>query len=111
MRWLVALVAIIACRSARVPALAPATSSTPTASLTIHAVLPGVSATSIAAAVATPLERRFGQIAKLANMTRRSVRGETTISLGFTDTPLDVAAREVQQAIDAARPELPNAMP
>jgi multidrug efflux pump subunit AcrB len=111
MRWLVALVAIIACRSTRVPALAPATSSTPTASLTIHAVLPGVSATSIAAAVATPLERRFGQIAKLANMTSRSVRGETTISLGFTDTPLDVAAREVQQAIDAARPELPNAMP
>lgn len=107
MNRLAALAAIAACRSTH----APAPPSTPAASLTIHAALPGASAMAVSVNVAAPLERRFGQLAKLASMTSRSVRGETTIWLGFTDTALGTAAREVQQAIDAARGDLPQAMP
>jgi multidrug efflux pump subunit AcrB len=102
MRRLVAIAAVVACHATHPAA--------PLTSITVHASLPGASATTLAASVATPLERQLGQIAKLAQMTSRSVRGETTISLGFADTPLDAAALEVSRAITAASPLLP-AMP
>jgi len=63
-------------------------------------------------AVATPLERRFGRIAGLAEMTSSSSLGQTQITLQFDlSRDVDSAARDVQAAINAAGGELPRTCP
>jgi hydrophobe/amphiphile efflux-1 (HAE1) family protein len=80
--------------------------------ISISASLPGASPETMASAVATPLERRFGRIAGVTEMTSSSALGSTTITLQF-DLTRDVtgAARDVQAAINAAGGELPANLP
>jgi multidrug efflux pump len=74
--------------------------------------LPGASPETMASAVATPLERRFGRIAGLAEMTSSSTLGQTSITLQFDlDREVESAARDVQAAINAAGGELPPNLP
>ena len=62
----------------------------------------------MASAVATPLERQFGRIAGVTEMTSSSRLGSTTIILQFDlNRNIDAAARDVQAAINAARGQLP----
>src|SRR6516162_8102761 len=66
----------------------------------------------MASAVATPLERRFGRIAGLTQMTSTSTLGNVSINLQFDlDRDVDSAARDVQAAINAAGGELPPNLP
>ena len=66
---------------------------------------------TMASAVATPLERQFGRIAGITEMTSSSNLGNTKITLQFDlNRNIDAAARDVQAAINAARGQLP-AMP
>jgi hydrophobe/amphiphile efflux-1 (HAE1) family protein len=82
----------------------------PTISITTN--LPGGSPETMAAAVATPLERRFGRIAGITEITSTSSLGSTNITLQF-DLARDVesAARDVQAAINAATGDLPANLP
>ena len=78
----------------------------------VSAKLPGASPETMASSVATPLERRFGRIAGLTEMTSSSVLGSTSITLQFDlDRNVDAAARDVQAAIAAAGGELPPKLP
>jgi multidrug efflux pump len=78
----------------------------------VSASLPGASPETMASSVATPLERRFGRIAGLAEMTSSSSLGSTSITLQFDlDKNVDAAARDVQAAIAAAGGELPPDLP
>src|SRR5215467_9612076 len=78
----------------------------------VQALLPGASPETMASAVATPLERQFGRIAGVSEMTSQSLLGATTIILQFDlSRSIDAAARDVQAAINAARGQLPTAMP
>ncbi len=78
----------------------------------VSASLPGASPETMASAVATPLERRFGRIAGLTEMTSTSSLGSTSITLQFDlDRNVDGAARDVQAAIAAAGGELPPDLP
>jgi multidrug efflux pump len=78
----------------------------------VQASLPGASPETMASSVATPLERRFGRIAGLTEMTSTSVLGSTSITLQFDlDRNVDAAARDVQAAIAAAGGELPPNLP
>src|SRR5215472_160466 len=78
----------------------------------VSAALPGASPDTMASSVATPLERRFGRIAGLTEMTSTSVLGSTSIVLQFDlDRNVDAAARDVQAAIAAAGGELPPNLP
>src|SRR3984893_6110048 len=78
----------------------------------VSASLPGASPETMASSVATPLERRFGRIAGLTEMTSSSVLGSTSITLQFDlDKNVDSAARDVQAAIAAAGGELPPDLP
>jgi hydrophobe/amphiphile efflux-1 (HAE1) family protein len=78
----------------------------------VSAGLPGASPSTMASAVATPLERRFGRIAGLTEMTSASALGSTTITLQFDlDRDVTAAARDVQAAINAAGGELPSNLP
>jgi multidrug efflux pump len=80
--------------------------------LSVSAQLPGASSLTMASSVATPLERRFGRIAGLTEMTSTSVLGSTSITLQFDlDRNVDAAARDVQAAIAAAAGELPPNLP
>ena len=74
--------------------------------------LPGASPETMASAVATPLERQFGRIAGVTEMTSVSFLGATTINLQF-DLARDIngAARDVQAAIAGARGQLPPNLP
>src|SRR5207248_397637 len=78
----------------------------------VVAALPGASPETMASAVATPLERQFGRIAGVTEMTSTSFLGATTITLQF-DLARDIngAARDVQAAIAAAAGQLPPNMP
>jgi hydrophobe/amphiphile efflux-1 (HAE1) family protein len=80
--------------------------------LQVSANLPGASPETMASAVATPLERRFGRIAGLTEMTSSSTLSTTNITLQF-DLNRDItgAARDVQAAINAAGSELPANLP
>src|SRR5207244_7902507 len=80
--------------------------------ISVVAGLPGASPETMASAVATPLERQFGRIAGITDMTSVSFLGATTISLQF-DLARDIngAARDVQGAIAAARGQLPPNLP
>jgi multidrug efflux pump len=80
--------------------------------ISVVAGLPGASPTTMAAAVATPLERQFGRIAGITEMTSVSFLGASTIALQF-DLARDIngAARDVQSAIAAAAGQLPPNLP
>ena len=79
--------------------------------ITITANLPGASPQVMAATVATPLERALGSISGLRELTSRSRQGNTRIILLFDiGRDVDSAAREVQAAINKARPLLPSGM-
>ena len=70
----------------------------------VSASLPGASPETMAASVATPLERQFSTIPGLDSMTSTSARGSTSVTLQFAlDRNLDGAALDVQAAIVAAR--------
>jgi hydrophobe/amphiphile efflux-1 (HAE1) family protein len=78
----------------------------------VSATLPGASPETMASSVATPLERRFGRIAGLTEMTSTSTLGSTSITLQFDlNLNVDAAARDVQAAIAAAGGELPPDLP
>jgi HAE1 family hydrophobic/amphiphilic exporter-1 len=78
----------------------------------VSASLPGASPETMAASVATPLERQFSTIAGLDSMTSASYLGTTSITLQFTlSRQLDAAAQDVQAAIAAAARQLPPNMP
>ena len=80
--------------------------------INVQAALPGASPETMAAAVATPLERQFGRIAGVTEMTSTSLLGNTNITLQFDlNRNIDAAARDVQAAINAARSQLPTALP
>ena len=66
----------------------------------------------MASSVATPLERQFGRIAAVTEMTSSSSLGSTSITLQFDlNRDIDAAARDVQAAINAARGYLPTNLP
>ncbi len=80
--------------------------------ISIGAGLPGASPETMASAVATPLERQFGRIAGVNQMTSVSSLGSTSITLQFDlNRNIDAAARDVQAAINAARGDLPSNLP
>src|SRR6202043_2803785 len=78
----------------------------------VSAGLAGASAETMASSVATPLERQFGRIASVTEMTSSSGLGSTSITLQFDlNRNIDAAARDVQAAINAARGYLPANLP
>src|SRR6202521_2341414 len=78
----------------------------------VGAGLPGADPQTMASAVATPLERQFGRIAGINQMTSTSQLGSTSIVLQFDlSRNIDGAARDVQAAINAARSQLPSYLP
>ena len=78
----------------------------------VSASLPGASPETMATSVATPLERQFGRIAGVTEMTSTSYLGSTSVVLQFDlDRNIDGAARDVQAAINAARGDLPTTLP
>src|SRR3981189_3913724 len=80
--------------------------------ISVSAGLPGASPETMASAVATPLERQFGRIAGINQMTSTSQLGSTNIVLQFDlSRNIDGAARDVQAAINAARSQLPSNLP
>jgi multidrug efflux pump subunit AcrB len=80
--------------------------------LSVSASLPGASPETMASAVATPLERQFGRIAGITEMSSASYLGSTSITMQFDlDRNIDAAARDVQAAINAAAGQLPGNLP
>ena len=80
--------------------------------ISVQATLPGASPETMAATVATPLERSLGRIAGISEITSASSLGSTRITLQFDlERDIDGAARDVQAAIDAARSLLPSGLP
>src|ERR1700691_1104786 len=80
--------------------------------ISVSASLPGASPETMASSVATPLERQFGHIAAVTEMTSSSSLGSTSITLQFAlDRDIDAAARDVESAINAARSYLPANLP
>ncbi|MGA2886803.1 MAG: efflux RND transporter permease subunit [Terracidiphilus sp.] len=76
------------------------------------ASLPGASPETMASSVATPLERQFGRIAGVNQMTSSSSLGTASVTLQFDiNRNIDAAARDVQAAINAARSQLPSYLP
>ena len=80
--------------------------------ISVQASLPGASPETMAATVATPLERQLGRIAGVTEMTSSSSLGSTRVTLQFDlDRDIDGAARDVQASINAARAQLPSNLP
>src|SRR6202167_6175284 len=80
--------------------------------ISVGAQLPGADPQTMASAVATPLERQFGRISAVNQMTSTSQLGSTTIVLQFDlNRNIDAAGRDVQAAINAARSQLPANLP
>src|ERR1700692_3012957 len=78
----------------------------------VGAGLPGADPQTMASAVATPLERQFGRISGVNQMTSSSQLGSTSITLQFDlNRNIDAAARDVQASINAARSQLPANLP
>src|SRR5712672_1609108 len=78
----------------------------------VRAGLPGASPETMASSVATPLERQFGRIAGITEMTSTSGLGSTNITLQFDlNRNIDAAARDVQAAINASLGQLPANLP
>ena len=81
-------------------------------SLVVTTQYPGASASTMASLVTTPLERNLGQISGLDMMTSDSSAGLSTIVLQFNmDRDIDIAAQDVQAAINQARGTLPSTLP
>jgi multidrug efflux pump len=80
--------------------------------ISVNASLPGASPEIVASSIATPLERQFGHIAGVTEMTSSSSLGSTSITLQFDlSRNIDAAARDVEAAINAARSNLPANLP
>ena len=80
--------------------------------ISVNASLPGASADIMASSVATPLERQFGHIAGVTEMTSASTLSSTSVTIQFDlSRDIDGAARDVQAAINAARSYLPANLP
>ncbi|MBV8784692.1 MAG: efflux RND transporter permease subunit, partial [Gammaproteobacteria bacterium] len=80
--------------------------------IAVNAGLPGASPDTMATTVAAPLERTLGRIAAVNEMTSSSSLGNTHITLQFDlSRDIDGAARDVQAALNAARPLLPTGLP
>ncbi|UFS69214.1 multidrug efflux RND transporter permease subunit [Geomonas sp. RF6] len=80
--------------------------------ISVSAALPGADPETMSTSVAAPLERQFGRIAGVTEMTSTSYRGSTSITLQFDlSRDIDGAARDVQGAINAARGYLPANLP
>src|SRR5512137_871975 len=74
----------------------------------VSASLPGASPSTMAAAVATPLEKQFSTIAGIDSMSSVSSLGNSQITIQFTlDRNIDAAAQDVQAAIAKAERQLP----
>jgi multidrug efflux pump len=80
--------------------------------ITVAATLPGASPDIMASSIATPLERQFGHIAGVTEMTSSSTLGTTSVTLQFDlSRNIDGAARDVEAGINAARSYLPANLP
>ena len=80
--------------------------------ISVTASLPGASPETMAATVATPLERALGSIAGVNEITSSSALGSSRVTLQFNlNRDIDGAARDVQAALNAVRPQLPSGMP
>ena len=80
--------------------------------VSVSASLPGASPEIMASSVATPLEREFGRIAAVTEMTSQSTLGQVSITLQFDlSRSIDAATRDVESAINAARSYLPANLP
>ena len=80
--------------------------------IVVSTTLPGASADTMASAVTTPLERQFGQVPSLTQMTSVSSQGSSQITLQFDlDRSIDSAEQDVQAAINAATSVLPRTLP
>src|SRR5499425_3185315 len=80
--------------------------------ISVSAGLPGASPETMASSVATPLERQFGRIAGVNQMTSSSQLGSTNVVLQFDlNRNIDAAARDVQAAINASLGQLPANLP
>jgi multidrug efflux pump len=80
--------------------------------INVNSGLPGASPETMASSVATPLERQFGRIAGITEMTSTSSLGSTNITIQFDlNRNIDAAGRDVQAAINAARGQLPANLP
>jgi multidrug efflux pump len=80
--------------------------------ISVGASLPGASPETMASSVATPLERQFGRIAGVTQMTSSSGLGQTGITLQFDlNRDINAAARDVEAGINAARSQLPADLP
>src|SRR5207253_830156 len=80
--------------------------------IVVSTLLPGASADTMASAVTTPLERQFGQMPALAQMTSISSFGTSQVTLQFElDRSIDAAEQDVQAAINAASALLPRTLP
>src|SRR5208283_2538368 len=80
--------------------------------ISVNTSLPGASPETMASSVATPLERQFGRIASVTEMTSSSTLGSSSVTLQFDlNRNIDAAARDVQAAIAAARGYLPTNLP
>jgi len=80
--------------------------------ITVAAAFPGASPETMASSVAAPLERQFGRVAGVTEMTSTSSLGATAITLQFDlNRNIDAAARDIEAAINAARGYLPTDLP
>ncbi len=80
--------------------------------ISVQASLPGASPETMASSVATPLERQFGRIAAVTEMTSTSTLGGCSVTLQFDlNRDINAAARDVEAAINAARGYLPANLP
>jgi len=80
--------------------------------INVSAQLPGASPEIMASSVATPLERQFGRISSVTEMSSQSTLGQVTITLQFDlSRNIDAATRDVESAINAARSYLPADLP
>src|SRR5436853_6424078 len=80
--------------------------------ISVNASLPGANPETMAASVATPLERQFSGIAGIDSINSSNSQGSTSVTLQFTlSRNIDAATQDVQTAISAALPQLPPGMP
>src|SRR5579885_3430923 len=80
--------------------------------ISVYGGLPGASPETAASSIATPLERQFGRIAGVTEMTSSSSLGGSSVTMQFDlSRNIDAAARDVQAAINAARSQLPANLP
>src|ERR1700760_2238820 len=80
--------------------------------IVVSTYMPGASGQTMSATVTTPLERQFGQMPALSQMTSVSSFGSSQITLQFTlERNIDAAEQDVQAAINAATTLLPRTLP